>query len=221
MNKLVEFLKKPLVQASLIGAFGGMAPKIIELVPKLFENIYPSTGHLIALAILASIGGIIVLVYKEENFQKALILGAGAPAIIATLTTQAVAPKQADFILPFNFSFIAAAYAQSPSENDTIKFVVTQNESSFKLNSLWFRADSVTLDDYKQKGDTVIVYYPKDTKELRIDLPSQGRNLTIPVSELSKVKILNLKIFNDQQTKDFWETFGNKSIPKYKIEKAE
>jgi hypothetical protein len=86
MSAFIDFWKKPLVQASLIGAFGGMAPKLIELIPKLFSNILPSSGQLLGFALLALIGGVVVVVYKEDNFQKALILGAGAPAILATLT---------------------------------------------------------------------------------------------------------------------------------------
>lgn len=221
MSKEPGFLKKPIVQASLIGAFGGMAPKLIEIIPKLFANVYPSSGQLLGLSLLACIGGVIVLVYKEANFQKALILGAGAPAILATLTAQAVAPKQSGFLLPNTISFFSAAYAQTVSADRTMRFVITPNESPYKLNALWLRADATTIDKYKIESDTVIFSIPISVKEIRVDLPAQGGSIVLPVSELLKSKIVHLKITNDQQTKDFWETFGNAKVAGYKIERIE
>jgi hypothetical protein len=219
MSTFSNFLKKPLLHGVLIGAFGGMAPKIIEMIPKLFNNIFPSSGHLLALALLALIGGIIVLVYKEENLQKALILGAGAPALLATLTAQAVAPSQTQMLLPFNVSIVATAYAQLAEVSKPIKFVFQQNESPYSLNRLWIRADNTTIKKYTVQNDTLVVTLPVGTKEVRIDLPEQGQPFLIPVSELLTSTTVKLKIVSDQQTKDFWETFGNKNIPKYKIEK--
>ncbi|MFA6541350.1 MAG: hypothetical protein WCT99_07080 [Bacteroidota bacterium] len=216
----IELLKKPLFQAALIGAFGGIAPKLIEIIPDLFKNVYPSAGTYLALSILAFIGGVIIVVYKEENFQKALILGAGAPALIAALSTQAAAPKTAGFVFPVSFSIVSTAYAQEQSRLDTARFVVQQNESSYKLNALWIRADSTTIYDYKKTGDTIIVTYPTTAKELTIDLPSQGNSISYPVSGLTNSKTELLKILNDQETKDFWKTFGGKSVPKYKLEKV-
>jgi hypothetical protein len=221
MNKPLTFLKKPIVQASLIGAFGGMAPKLIEMIPRLFANVYPSSGQLLALALLACIGGVIVLVYKEANFQKALILGAGAPAILATLTAQAVAPKESGFLFPDNISFFSTAYAQTVPAESTMRFVITQNESPYKLNALWLRADGNTIDRYRIEGDTLIFSLPLSAKGIRIDLPSHGGSIVLPVSELLKSKIVHLKITNDQQTKDFWETFGNAKVAGYKIERIE
>ena len=220
MSTLSEFLKKPLLHGVLIGAFGGMAPKIIEMIPKLLNNIFPSSGHLLALTLLALIGGVIVLVYKEENLQKALILGAGAPALLATLTAQAVAPAQTQALLPFNISIVATAYAQTAGESSIVKFVFKQNESPYRLNKLWIRADGVTIEKYGMKDDTLIVPLTSGTKQVRIDLPAQGQNFIIPASDFLFSKTINLNIVGDQQTKDFWETFGNKNIPKYKIEKA-
>lgn len=220
MSTLTDFLKKPLLHGVLIGAFGGTAPKLIEMIPKLFNNIFPSSGHLIALALLALIGGVIVLVYKEENLQKALILGAGAPALLATLTAQAVNPGQSQAFLPFEFSIVATAYAQSPETQTTVKFIFKQNESPYRLNKLWIRADKQTIEKYSTKEDTLIVSIPAQTKEVQIVLPEQHAYFTVQGSELLLTKIMELNIVNDQQTKDFWETFGNKEVPKYKIEKA-
>lgn len=219
MSTFSELLKKPLLHGVLIGAFGGMAPKIIEMIPKLFNNIFPSAGHILALTLLALIGGIIVLVYKEENLQKALILGAGAPALLATLTAQAVAPSQTPALFPFEFSIVSIAYAQETEENITAKIVIKQNDSPYNLNKLWIRADGVTIGKYSTKGDTLIVSLLKTTKELQITLPEQGYTVSVSGAELQSSKTVELRIVNDQQTKDFWETFGNKSIPKYRIEK--
>jgi hypothetical protein len=221
MNKEPGFLKKPIVQASLIGAFGGMVPKLIEMIPKLFANVYPSTGQVLALALLAFIGGVIVLVYKEGNFQKALILGAGAPAILATLTAQALAPNQSGFLFPNTISFFSTAYAQTVSAETTVRIVITQNESPYKLNALWLRADRITIDKYRIESDTLIFSLPLSAKEIRFDLPAMGGSIVLPVSELLKAKIVHLKITNDKQTKDFWETFGNAKVAGYRIERQE
>ncbi len=221
MSKDPGFLKKPIVQTSLIGAFGGMAPKLIEMIPKIFANDYPSAGQLLALALLAFIGGVIVLVYKEGNFQKALILGAGAPAILATLTAQAVAPIQSGSLFPNTISFFSTAFAQTVSVDTTVRIVITQNESPYKLNALWLRADRITIDKYRIKSDTLIFSLPLSAKEIRFDLPAQGGSIVLPVSELLKAKIVHLKITNDQQTKDFWETFGNAKVAGYRIERQE
>ncbi len=220
MNALVNFFKRPIVQATIIGAFGGMAPKLVDLVPKLFANQFPSMGMIYGFLLLALFGAIIIIVYHEENLQKALILGAGAPALISALISQAAPTQNASgYFLPFNISIVSTAYAQEQPKIDTVKFVVTQDESSVKLNTLWIRADSTTLDEYKQKGDTLIVTYPSEAKEIMINLPTEGNGVVYPVSQFSKTKVHQLKISNDQQTKDFWQTFGGKSVPQYKLEK--
>lgn len=220
MSTLSDFFKKPLLHGMLIGAFGGMAPKLIEMIPKLFNNIFPSAGTMLALLLLALIGGIIVIVYKEVNLQKALILGAGAPALLATLTAQAVAPSQSPAMFPFGFSIVATVYAQSGSDAVTASFVITQNESPYTLNRLWIRADGVTIGKYTTKNDTLTVSFPKTTKQLQITLPEQSASFNVAADDLHSAKTIILRVVNDQQAKDFWETFGNKSIPKYKIEKA-
>jgi hypothetical protein len=222
MKTQTPFFKKPIVHAVLIGAFGGMAPKLIELVPALFADQLPSAGMLLGFMLLALFGSIIIIVYHEENLQKALILGAGAPALISALIAQAAGPKSdSASIFPMFPSIVSTAYAQEPPKMDTIRLVVQSNKSSFKLNTLWIRADEIELKEYKVHGDTVIVPYPSAAKELRINLPSQGNSLSLPVSELPQSKLQHIKILNDQQAKDFWQTFGGKSVPKYRIEKAE
>ena len=220
MSTISDIFKKPLVQAALVGAFGGMAPRLIELVPKLFNNIYPSNGYLLALAILALIGGIITAVYKEKDLKRALVLGAGAQAIIGTLAAQAVAPAQKGILLPFGISIVSTVYAQENSQNDTVKFVIKRNESRFKLNDLWIRADSKTIDNYKLNKDTLIVPIPANIKELSIDLPSDCESLKLSDSVVSGKKLMQLEIINDQDRRDFWQTLGNANVPRYRIKEV-
>lgn len=216
MSTNVSFLKNPSIQAVCIGAFGGMAPKLIELVPKLFANVYPSGGTFIGLFLLALIGGVVVKVYKELDLKKALVLGAGAPAILATLTAQAVAPNTQAFFAPFGESIVSSALAQSTGEK-LIRIVVVKNESPYALNSLWIRADSKTISSYAIHGDTLVVPIPQSATELRFDLPDQGSWMSAAVSDLSRANPSRISIVNNKQTRDFWETFGNKRISQFAI----
>jgi hypothetical protein len=86
---------------------------------------------------------------------------------------------------------------------------------------MWLRADSKTIEKYHQSGDTLTVQVPQDTKEIRLDLPTEGTSLVIPASEIPKSKDVNLGITEDKNTHDFWKAFGNVNLPKYKIEKVE
>ena len=221
MNAIITFLKKPIMQAVCIGAFGGMSPKLIELVPKLFVNIYPSGGTLLGLLLLAVIGAVIVRIYKELDLTKALVLGAGAPAILATLTAQAVAPNTQAFFVPFEASIVSTVFAQSGEGEKTIRLVVVKNESPYALNSLWLRADGVTVQKYRLDGDTLFVPVSQAVGTLRVDLPSQGGGLELSVAQLLASKNTKLAIVGNRATKDFWETFGNKKVAEFRLEKIE
>ena len=225
LHWLCAFAKKPLFHAFLIGAFGGMAPKIIEIVPKLLENVFPTTGHYVAFTLLGMMGGIIVIVYKEVNLQKALVLGAGAPALIAALTTQAIGPKTTEtqaLIHPFSISIMAEAYAQEPSRTDNVRMIFEQNQSPYELNKLWIRADGKTIGQYWKTGDTLIVKVPQGTKEIRLDFPnrSKGEGMVIPLSSFGASGTIRLRIVNQKDKQGFWQTFGNVSVPEYSIERA-
>ncbi len=216
-----DILKKTSMQAVLVGAFGGIAPNLIELIPKLLSNVFPSLGTILALILLAIIGAVVVFIYKEKSLQKALVLGAGAPALLATLTANVVNPNHSGSASLLDVSFFSVARAQVPSSNDTIRFVIHNNASPYKLNAMWLRADSKTVEKYQQNGDTLTVQVPQETKEIRLDLPVEGTGLVIPASEISKSKDVNLGITEDKNTHDFWKAFGNIDLPKYKIEKVE
>ena len=216
-----DILKRTSIQAVLVGAFGGIAPKLIELIPQLFNNVFPSLGYILALTLLAIIGAIVVFVYKEKSLQKALVLGAGAPAILATLTANIVNPNHSGAISMLDISFVASAQAQTSNPKDTIKFVIRNNASPYRLNSLWIRADSKTIEQYQQSGDTLTVQIPQNAKELCLDLPAEGTSFVLPASEIPKSKHIDLGITADKNTRDFWKVFGNVNLPKYKIETVE
>lgn len=213
-----SFWKNPLFHAVLIGAVGGMSPKLIELVPELFANKLPSLGVYLGLALLAFIGAIAVLVSKETELRKALILGAGAPALIGSLAATGLTTTQA-VILPANFSLIAEAHAQTTPRDTVIRFIIQQNQSPYQSNALWIRADDETI-NYWTKGDTVLVKVPTDAKELRVGLPAQSVDAKVKLNEFDTSGTVHLKISDQQQTSDFWKTFGGKQVPNYKIEQT-
>ena len=216
-----DFLKNTFFQAALVGAFGGMAPKLIELIPKLFNNVFPSSGYVLALVLLAIIGAIVVLVYKEQSLQKALVLGAGAPAIIATLTANVVNQNPAGVLSLLNVSVVSVAHAQPATRMDTLRFVVMHNASPYKLNALWLRADAKNVDQYQQYGDTLMVPIPQDTKEVRVNLPGETQSFIVPASDIPKNKHIHINIIDNKNTRDFWKTFGNVNLPQFKIDKVE
>jgi hypothetical protein len=222
MSFLTDFMKKPVVQASLIGAFGGIAPKLIEITQQLYNNQFPTRGNYWALVLLAIMGAVVVIIYKEDNLQKALMLGAGAPAIIATLIAHGAVSGSPTTLIPIIHNpFYSVAYAQDIPQKNTLKFIIKNNKSPYKLNALWLRADSKTIEEYQQHGDTVTVAVPGDTKELRVDLPEQSAGLELPNSSITKNKTIHLEITTDQDAHDFWKTFGNVNTPKYKIDTVE
>lgn len=219
MEWLNRLLKSPVFGAALVGAFGGMSPKLIELLPQLSRNEWPSSGSWLALLLLALFGLVTVVVYGEKNLKKALALGAGAPAIIASLTTTAAAPKETAWLFPVSFSLQEVALAQTPGESVRLKLVIPHNETPFRNNALWLRADATDLTKYWTKGDTVIVDVPSGTKELHVGYPAQTEDLVIKMADIDVTKPLELQITSRQTRKDFWKTFGGVSVPEYQVEK--
>ena len=56
---------------------------------------------------------------------------------------------------------------------------------------------------------------------MRVDLPEQSKGLTLPNLDTANNKIIHLEITTDQDTHDFWQTFGNVNVAKYKIDTVE
>lgn len=211
--------KNPIVHAVLIGAVGGMSPKLIELIPELFANKLPSLGVYLGLGLLAFIGAIAVLVSEEKQLRKALILGAGAPALIGSLAATGLASTEG-LLLPRNFSLIAEAHAQIVPRDTVVRFILQQNQSPYRSNALWIRADDSTIHNYWTTGDTILIKVPTDTKELRVGLPVQSIDAKVKLKELDSSQTVHIKISDQQQTSDFWKTFGGKQVPNYKVEQT-
>src|SRR5258706_2277025 len=68
MNKTItEFFKNPVTQSALVGIFGGIAPQLIKLLPRLLQDNLPHAGEIIAMAILGIFGLATVLIYAEKD----------------------------------------------------------------------------------------------------------------------------------------------------------
>jgi hypothetical protein len=70
----------------LCGAFGGMAPSLLNLAGRFrAEGLLPLdalAGEVVSMALLAVIGCVIVVMFKENTMLKAFFLGVSAPALI-------------------------------------------------------------------------------------------------------------------------------------------
>src|SRR6185436_17076723 len=113
--------KNQVLIAALVGGFGGLAPSLIKLIPGLFDNQLPSSGTMIALAVLAVIGVVTVAIFGEKDLRKALVLGAGAPAMIASLTTAAISPTSTG---EASIGMLQTAYAQPQARQQRVKLVI-------------------------------------------------------------------------------------------------
>ncbi len=214
---ITDFMKKNTVQAVLVGAFGGMAPKGIEVISQLFKDLFPSSQCLLGLVLLGVIGAIIVMVYGEKSLQRALMLGAGAPAIFGTLTAHVANPDAPSSSFLFDVHIVSTAYAQPITGTDTVKFVIKENASPYQLNALWIRSDSQTIKQYLQVGDTLFVPIPRNSAQIRINLPGEGQGFVISTSEVLGRKQIYLRISDEKGARDFWKTFGNVNLQRYKI----
>ncbi len=211
--------KRKMLSAILVGGFGGMTPKLIELIPRFFQNDLPEVGYYYGLALLAVFGIVAVLVYRELDLKRALIIGAGAPAIIASLTATAVAPTETVLRHPPAFN-MKVAYAQSTSELRqpmNLRIVVEKNESPFQLNALWIRAGKTTL-KYRVNGNTVLTNVPRGTELLRIDFPIDARGLVVKTRALDPSRTITIRISKALSSQDFWQAFGGAKVPSYRIE---
>lgn len=219
MKIIFKSIKKlfgsPFFVAALAGAFGGMSPKLVDLVPKLFANEYPSTGYYIGLILLGIFGLVTVLIYKEIDLKKALVLGIGAPALISSFVGKTASNAES----AFNIQLILSAYAQTIDTTRELKLIVNQNESSIRLNKLWLQVDSKTITYYVVR-DTIFIDLPKRSERLKITLPNSKESIEIPISEIKNQKnTVVLKIKDNSFWKDFYQAFGNNNVTQYKLER--
>ncbi|OWV79528.1 hypothetical protein ATY77_26410 [Rhizobium sp. R634] len=114
------------VVIAMVGGFGGTAPSLVDKAQALYsgdvEKWLTSTANpwisvacaLGAITVFFVIGAAIALIYREQQLQKALLLGIGAPALImAAAQGSSVNPKPIE-VKPVSslFSIAGAAYAQ-------------------------------------------------------------------------------------------------------------
>jgi hypothetical protein len=216
----MAMMKSPLFKASIVGAFGGIAPELIKLVPQLSHDVLPTYGALLALLLLALFGLVTVIVFGEQDLKRALVLGAGAPAIIASLTATVSAPGSAMLIPLPVFSIHSTALAQPPSDSIHLKFVIMQNDTKFMLNQLWIRADGQSMRNYRVSGDTVIMTVPPFTKRIRVDLPSRTKGYAFDLATLDATRPIILQVSERRVVRDFWNTFGGAQVSEYEIEQV-
>jgi hypothetical protein len=220
MGWFEKVMKTGTFKAALVGAFGGMALRLIELAETVFKNQFPGWMYVVGMLLLGLLGLVTVLIYQETDLKKALALGAGAPALIAGLVSPVVAPDASGVTGALVNPFHHAAYAAPPAIR--LELLVEKNESPFRLNGLWIRADETTV-PYRLQGDRVIVEVPDGTRQLRLDLPSQATGLVLQRSELGGPQPIPIRIINTnvgQATKDFWKAFSGRRVATYRIERG-
>ncbi|PDT15927.1 hypothetical protein CO670_15660 [Rhizobium sp. J15] len=119
------------VVIAMVGGFGGTAPSLVDKAQALYsgdvEKWLTSTANpwisvacaLGAITVFFVIGAAIALIYREQQLQKALLLGIGAPALImAAAQGSSVSPKPIEVrpaeVRPISglFSITGVAYAQ-------------------------------------------------------------------------------------------------------------
>jgi serine/threonine-protein kinase len=104
---------KEIASLFLCGAFGGLAPTLLELAGLARRQDFPGSGFYIAMCIFALIGGGVALVYREKAPHKAFMLGVAAPAlIVAAGTVIDSQPQQVNAMALLDLRLSSTAYAQ-------------------------------------------------------------------------------------------------------------
>jgi hypothetical protein len=120
--------------AALAGAFGGIAPNLLRMAISLTAAQHKQvtddlSSYLLGMAVLAIIGGVVTVAWKETDLKKAVLLGVGLPSLlqIAGLESSRPAnnlPTKAQAVIEFSVPFVSSAYAQS-TESASTSGVVT------------------------------------------------------------------------------------------------
>ncbi|MBI3005292.1 MAG: hypothetical protein HYY49_07725 [Ignavibacteriales bacterium] len=211
-----NIFKEASLAACIIGAVGGMSPELVKMIQPALRDDLPSIGQAVALTILAFIGFIAVLRYKEKNWERAFVLGIGAPALIGSLVGQAgTALASADV----RFDVVSVLYAQPADASKTVRIVVRENESPHKISALFIRADENAV-LFTTTGDTISVAVPGKTKSLIVRLSEADKGLELPMSGLSPEGTFDIRVTKNKFWKDFFQTLGNAKSPEYRIERA-
>ncbi|MFB9952227.1 hypothetical protein ACFFP0_25575 [Rhizobium puerariae] len=135
---------------ALVGGFGGVAPSLVdkaqafasgEIERWLVSAPNPLISVLcasVAVAVYFGIGAAIAVIYKEQELQKALLLGIGAPALIMAATQgDAQAPKPIEVGWGLIGSLVGTAYAQGVTNELPGQF-------ELKVDSSWSKGECPT-----------------------------------------------------------------------------
>lgn len=140
------------VVIAMVGGFGGTAPSLVDKAQALYSgdvekwltttaNPWISVACAVgAIAVFFIIGAAIALIYREQQLQKALLLGIGAPALImAAAQGSSTNPKPIEVKPPVSglFSIVGAAYAQDRSLPPRVEL---------KVNPGWTQGECETCD---------------------------------------------------------------------------
>src|ERR1700742_2187736 len=111
------------VNIIIAAALGGISPYLVTLAKSLVQATPHSNVHFadllsseyaVGLMLIALIGAMVGLLFKETDVKKAFVLGIGAPALISTTFTNA--EKKVGMAFP---DLISSAYADTVSASAT------------------------------------------------------------------------------------------------------
>ncbi|WP_454849153.1 hypothetical protein [Rhizobium binxianense] len=224
----------------LVGGFGGIAPSLVDKAQALYggevekwlktaDSPLISIGcAFVAILVYFVIGAAIALIYKEQQLQKALLLGIGAPALIMAATQSGANSPQQISIGPQAglFGLVGSAYAQDTGETPQL---------DLKVNPNWEKGKCQTCDiKFLGKDGQIIAREPLTQGEqapVALDVPKNTRTIvlsgananpaTIDVQSLgSKLPqqqgpvTLDLGV-NRSYWNDLTRSFGAKSVQPY------
>ncbi|MBY5698943.1 hypothetical protein [Rhizobium leguminosarum] len=155
MNKVV---------IALVGGFGGIAPSLVDKAQALYsgdvEKWLTTTANpwisvscaLAAIVVFFIIGGAIALIYREQQLQKALLLGIGAPALImAAAQGSAANPRPIEVSSAASlFGIVGVARAQDGTRS-------LPPRVELKVNPGWTQGECQTCDIKFLGGDGQII----------------------------------------------------------------
>lgn len=152
------------VVIAAVGGFGGTAPSLVDKAQALYSgdvekwltttaNPWISVACAVgAISVFFVIGAAIALIYREQQLQKALLLGIGAPALImAAAQGSSTNPKPIEITPSASlFSVVGSAYAQDGDRS-------LPPRVELKVNPGWTQGECQTCDIKFLSGDGQII----------------------------------------------------------------
>lgn len=224
----------------LVGGFGGIAPSLVDKAQALYggevekwlktaDSPMISIGcAFVAILVYFVIGAAIALIYKEQQLQKALLLGIGAPALIMAATQGGANSPQQISIGPQAglFDLVGSAYAQGAGEAPPLDLRVNPNWEKGKCQTCDIKFlgkdGQVIAREPLTQGDQppVALDVPKDTRTIvlsgananpaTIDVESLGSRLPQRQGPVTLDLGVNRSYWND-----LTRSFGAKSVQPY------